>query len=164
MVAGKSYQSWTLSTEFWNKIKTLIPRYQRDTNKEYKRKEGGGRKAPCYRRILEGIFYVLRTGCQWKAMPEEFGKGSNIHRYFQLWERAGFFEAIWAYALEEYDDLKGIDWEWQSLDGCMTKAPLAQESVGNNPTDRGKKRYKTQLVDRRTWASPSDSGVRSQHA
>ncbi len=164
MEEQKSYQSWTLSTEFWDKIKALIPTYQRDTNKEYKRKPGGGRKPPCYRRILEGIFYVLRTGCQWKAMPEKFGKGSNIHRYFQFWERAGFFEAIWAYALEEYDDLKGLDWEWQSLDGCMTKAPLAQESVGNNPTDRGKKRYKTQLVDRRAWAPHSDSSVWSKHA
>ena len=160
----KSYQSWTLSDEFWNKVSWLIPRYQRDPNKERKRKAGGGRKPPDYRKILEGIFYVLRTGCQWKAMPAEFGKGSNIHRYFQLWEQAGFFEAIWAYALEEYDDLQGLDWEWQSLDGCMTKAPLAQESVGKNPTDRGEKRYKTQLVNRGTRASHSDHSIRSEHA
>ena len=34
--------------------------------------------------------------------------------------------------------LEGIGWEWQSLDGCMVKAPLALESVGRNPADRGK--------------------------
>jgi transposase len=164
MEKEKSYQSWTLSDEFWNKVSWLIPKYQRDPNKKRIRKAGGGRKPPDYRKILEGIFYVLRTGCQWKAMPAEFGKGSNIHRYFQLWERAGFFEAIWAYALEEYDDLHGLDWEWQSLDGCMTKAPLAQESVGKNPTDRGKKRYKTQLINRGARASYSDCSIRSKHA
>jgi len=43
-------------------------------------------------------------------------------------------------SLLEYDELEGIAWEWQSLDGAMTKAPLALESVGRNPTDRGKKR------------------------
>jgi transposase len=164
MEEKKSYKSWTLSDQFWNMISWLLPRYQRDPAKEYKRKPGGGRKPPDYRKILSGIFYVLRTGCQWKAMPEEFGKGSNIHRYFQIWERAGFFEAIWAYALEEYDDIIGLDWEWQSIDGCMTKAPLAQESVGNNPTDRGKKRYKTQLINRRTRASNRDSSIWSQYA
>ena len=38
----------------------------------------------------------------------------------------------------EYDDLVGLDWEWQSVDGAMTKAPLGGEKTGRNPTDRGK--------------------------
>ena len=44
---------------------------------------------------------------------------------------------------EKYDELEGIGWEWQSVDGCMIKAPLARESVGHNPTDRGKNGDKT---------------------
>ena len=40
--------------------------------------------------------------------------------------------------------LEEIGWEWQSLDGCMIKAPLALEPVGKNPTDRGKNGDKTQ--------------------
>jgi len=90
--------------------------------------------------ILEGIFYVLRTGIQWKATPREYGSSSSLHRYFQALVTAGFFETIWAKGLERYDELKGIGWEWQSLDGCMTKSPLGGEAVGRNPTDRGKKR------------------------
>jgi hypothetical protein len=35
--------------------------------------------------------------------------------------------------------LAGLGWEWQSVDGSMVKAPLGQEAVGPNPTDRGKK-------------------------
>jgi len=42
--------------------------------------------------------------------------------------------------LEEYDELKGIGWEWQSVDGSMVKAPLALQAVGRNPTDRGEKK------------------------
>lgn len=134
MIGKQAYQAWTISDEFWAAIKVYIPEASRDPAKEYKRKIGGGRKPPDKRKILEAILYVLRTGCQWKSIPQ----GSNVHRYFQIWSAAGFFEAIWAAGLYEYDELIGLDWEWQSMDGCMTKAPLAVESVGKNPTDRGK--------------------------
>ena len=143
----KSYKSWTISDAFWEAIKDEIPERQRSAEKTYKRKPGGGRKPLPKRQVLEGIFYVLRTGCQWKAVPKEYGAGSSIHQYFQEWEAAGFFERIWSKGLEKYDELEGIGWEWQSLDGCMVKAPLALESVGKNPTDRGKNGDKTQRTD-----------------
>jgi transposase len=125
-------------------IKPLIPQHSRNESQTYKRKPGGGGKPPDKRKIFEAILYVLRTGCQWKSIPQ----GSNVHRYFQLWSASGFFEAIWADALYEYNELKGLDFEWQSLDGCMVKAPLAQEAVGANPTDRGKKWDETQRLNR----------------
>jgi len=50
-------------------------------------------------------------------------------------------------ALEEYDKEKGIGWEWQSVDGCMIKAPLAREAVGHNPTARGKNGNQTEYSD-----------------
>lgn len=143
----KGYQSWTISDELWEELKDQVPTTQRDPNKVYKRKPGAGRKPLKPRRVLEGIFYVLRTGCQWKAIPEKYGCGSSIHRYFQEWEEAGFFEKIWALGLEKYDELEGIGWEWQSMDGCMVKAPLAREAVGHNPTDRGKNGHKKERID-----------------
>ena len=100
------------------------------------------------RKALEGILYVLRTGCQWKALPREYGSGSAVHRHFQEWGEAGFFEKIWALGLEKYDELEGIGWEWQSVDGCMVKAPLAREAVGRNPTDRGQNGHKEECIDR----------------
>jgi len=104
------------------------------------------------RKVFEGIVYVLRTGCQWKALPkEEFGSASAIHKYFLQWEASGVFLALWRAGLAEYDDLSGIAWEWQSIDGAMSKAPLAQQSVGRNPTDRGKKWIEAQPAGRRTW-------------
>ena len=48
--------------------------------------------------------------------------------------------------LSEYGDMEGIAWEWQSIDGSMNKAPLAQESSGRNPTDRGKKGTKRHIL------------------
>lgn len=133
-------QSWEVSDALWEKVQPLVPQTPRDPDKEYKRAPGGGRKPLPYRQVFEGIVYVLRTGCQWKALPQErFGCASSIHRYFLEWAQAGFFLALWQASLTEYDELRGIAWDWQSLDGAMTKAPLAKESVGANPTDRGKK-------------------------
>ena len=48
--------------------------------------------------------------------------------------------------LSEYDDLKGIQWEWQAVDGVMTKAPFAGAATGANPTDRGKQGTKRSLL------------------
>jgi len=145
----KQKQSWKITDEFWNEVKHLIPNKHRDGEKEYKRKPGGGRKPIEPRKALEAIFYVLRTGIQWKALPKEFGASSAIHRYFQFWCEQGFFEAMWLAGLERYDEIQGIDWTWLSGDGCMTKAPLAQESVGKNPTDRGKNGEQTTPARRR---------------
>ena len=87
-------QSWKITDEFWNEVKHLIPTKQRNEEKKYKRKPGGGRKPIEPSKGLEAIFYVLRTGVQWKALPKEFGASSAIHRYFQFWCEQGFFEAM----------------------------------------------------------------------
>lgn len=147
MAEIKSYKSWTISDELWEAIKDEIPKQERDPNRIYKNKPGQGRKPIPARKVLEGIFYVLRTGCQWKAIPKEYGAASSIHHYFQEWQKAGFFEKIWTMGLEKYNELEGIGWEWQSVDGCMVKAPLARQAVGHNPTDRGKNGDKTEYTD-----------------
>ncbi len=143
----KRLQSWKVSDDFWMRVEQLIPKRQRDSDKNYKRKSGGGRKPQDQRKVFEGILYVLRTGCQWKAVPKiEYGSGSSIHKYFLEWQATGLFEELWRASLLEYDELEGIAWDWQSLDGTMTKAPLAQESAGRNPTDRGKRGSKRSVL------------------
>jgi len=133
-------RSWEITDEFREAAKPLIPPPERDSEKTYKRKPGGGRPPMDMRKALEGMFYVMRTGTQWKALPKEFGSSSSVHRYFRYWREKGFFQSLWVAGLERYDEIRGIQWDWLSADGCMTKAPLALQSVGNNPTDRGKKR------------------------
>ena len=48
--------------------------------------------------------------------------------------------------LESYDELRGLDWSWLSLDRAMTKSPLGGEKTGPNPTDRGKRGVKRSLL------------------
>ena len=88
-----------------------------------------------YRELLNAIFYLLRTGCQWKALtPATHGCcGSSAHRYFQQWVRYNVFERFWTAGLQRYDEFQGIDWEWLSMDGAMTKAPLGGEKKRTKP-------------------------------
>jgi len=158
-------KSWTVSEEMWAKVEPLIPERKREKRRKYRRKPGGGRKPMAARKVFEGIVYVLRTGCQWKALPEErFGSASSVHKYFQEWKRQGVFVRLWRKGLAEYDELEGIAWAWQSIDGAMVKAPLAQEAVGPNPTDREKKREQAQSARRRDWNPAVDSRQRGSGA
>lgn len=145
-------KSWTVSDELWQKIEPFVPgKPKRPDGRKFRRKEGGGRKPLPARQVFEAIVYVLRTGVQWKALPQEFGSSSPVHKRFLLWVEAGFFTRIWKEGLAEYDGMHGIAWEWQSIDGALGKAPLARECTGPNPTDRGKKRTQTQSAHRRQW-------------
>lgn len=112
-----------------------------------KKRNLGGRPAAEPRQVMSGILYILRTGCQWNALPREFGvSGKTAHRYFQRWVRAGVFKRMWQAGLQEFDELKGILWKWQAADGAITKAPLGGEKTGKNPTDRGKSGTKRSLL------------------
>ena len=151
---GKSrLASWEVSDEFWSRVEPLLPPTPgRNAKRQYARAEGAGRKRKDPRLIFEAIVYVLRTGCQWKALPaERFGSASAIHKRFLEWAKAGVFARLWQAGLAEYDEMEGIAWRWQSIDGAMFKAPLAQEAVGRNPTDRGKKGEQETLAGRRPW-------------
>jgi putative transposase len=89
--------------------------------------------------MLGIILYVLRTGIQWNALPRALGASTTVYDRFRLWEADGLFARMWAAGLAEFDELVGIDWEWQSMDGVMTKAPFGGAATGANPTDRGKR-------------------------
>jgi transposase len=138
-ITGSGIKSWELTEELWEKVRDFVPQRKRKENKTYRRKSGAGRKPMPPRQVLEAIFYVLRTGIQWKALPKTYGAASSVHVYFSEWAEAGFFRRMWQEGLMSYDEMRGLGWEWQSVDGCMVKAPMAREAVGRNPTDRGKK-------------------------
>lgn len=60
------------------------------------------------RAAMDGIFFVLRTGCQWNALNATgICSSSSAHRRFQEWVQAGVFHQCWALGLETYEELKG---------------------------------------------------------
>ena len=113
-------QEFVISDELWQKMELLLPVRQKKVHPL-----GCHRQRVPDRQVLNGIFFVLRTGCQWKALDAtDICKGSTAHSRFQEWQEAGFFARLWEMSLRDYDALKGLNWQWLALDGAMNKAPL----------------------------------------
>jgi putative transposase len=129
---------WELSDAFWARAEPLIPARTG--------KKKAGRPAKDDREMLGALLYVLRTGIQWNALPRAVGASSTVYDRFRRWLRAGLFLALWRAGLEEYDELEGLEWEWQSVDGAMTKAPFGGGATGPNPTDRAKRGTKRSVL------------------
>jgi transposase len=135
---------WCLSDELWEVIQLLLPEH-RNTHRF-----GGGRPRTDDRVCMNAILFVLRTGCQWKALNATiFCPGSTAHDRFQEWVEAGVFLSMWEAGLFGYDEMHGIDWSWLSMDGCMTKAPLGGEKNRQESHRPGQKRRQAQPVSRR---------------
>jgi len=133
---------YAVSDELWAKIEPLLPKHVNT------HRFGGGRPRADDRRGLNGILFVLRTGCQWNALNATgICPSSTAHDRFQEWTRAGVFQKLWTASLQEYDELKGLDWSWQAADGAMTKAPLGGGKNRPQPHGSGPKGRQAKPVD-----------------
>jgi transposase len=112
---------WRLSDAWWSKIEPLLP-----AHKPRRHPLGCHRPRVENRAAMNAIVFVLRTGCQWNALNATgICSSSSAHRRFLEWTEAGVFERLWREGLLAYDEEKGLGWAWLSMDGAMTKAPLA---------------------------------------
>ena len=124
--------SFQISDELWEVLAPLLP-HRVNTHPL-----GGGRPRVPDRTCANGICYVLRTGCQWKALDATgICSGSTAHLRFQEWVAPGVFLELWRVGLERYDQLKGLDWSSLSLDGAMTKSPLGGGENRSQPHGSG---------------------------
>lgn len=91
----------------------------------------GGRTRANDRTLLDGMLYVLWTGCPWRALPRAvFGPWQTVYDRFAEWQRAEVVEQIWARCLPRYDRKQGIDWQWPAVDGTMVRAPAGGKISG----------------------------------
>src|SRR5436309_7707024 len=67
-----------VTDEQWGLLEPLIPVYP-----------GGRPRKTDVRDVLDAIFYILRTGCQWRYLPKDFPPKSTVWRYFDEWRRNG---------------------------------------------------------------------------
>src|SRR5512136_129901 len=68
----------------WGFVGPLIPPARR----------GGGKRTVNIREVINGLMYVLSTGCQWRAIPKDFPPKNTVYRYFDLWTYDGTLERI----------------------------------------------------------------------
>ncbi len=145
---NKTTTGFRISDELWAVMEPLLPKHVNT------HRFGGGRPRVADRRCADAIFYVLRTGGQWAALNEtELCAKSTAHDRFSSWVEEGVFVKLWQAGLERFDELKGIDWSWLSMDGAMTKAPLGGEKDGAKPYRPRQRRHKTESFERRPRGS-----------
>lgn len=148
-----------VSDRLWSRLEPLIPK------PENRHPFGGGRPRVPDRRCLEGILFVLRTGCQWKALDATgLCSASTAHSRFQQWTEAGVFREFWRQGLAEYDELQGIDWAWLAVDGAQTKAPLGGEKNRPQSDRSGQARHQAKPHDRGQRHSAEHRGGRGESA
>src|ERR1051325_9177166 len=104
-----SDDGWRIPDALWERIVPLLP-----PRKSHPL--GCHRPRVDDRRAMDAIFFVLRTGCQWNALRATgICSSSSAHRRFQEWTAAGVFEQLWALGLQEYDELRQIEWAYQAM-------------------------------------------------
>ena len=79
-------------TDFeWSAIKPLLPKGRR------------GRKPRNNRRVLNGIFWVLRTGAPWRDLPERYGPYTTAYNRFNRWRKAGIWDRLMDAIVKAHD-------------------------------------------------------------
>jgi putative transposase len=73
-----------ISDEEWAILEPLIP----------PEKPGGRPRTTNMREVINAIWYVLRTGCQWRQLPHEFPPWSTVWSYFRIWRKTGVWEQM----------------------------------------------------------------------
>lgn len=140
----KNVDYFRVPRPLWRRMKKVLP-------KPSKRRTVG-RPPADDRAVINGIWYVLWTGCQWKAVKREwFGVCSTtLHDRFQRWQRSGLFAQLMALLVKFYQRQQGIRWQWQAVDSKACPAPLGGSETGKSPVDRSKRGSKIHLlVDQR---------------
>ncbi|MFC1879444.1 IS5 family transposase, partial [Chloroflexota bacterium] len=140
----KNVNYFRVPRKLWRIIKRELPKETKHT--------GPGRPPIPHRKVVDGLWYLMWTGCQWKAVKREWFDVSSsvLHERFQTWQEDGRWEKIMRRVARYYARERRIAWKWQSIDSKSVPAPLGGEGTGRNPTDRGKSGSKIHLlVDQR---------------
>jgi transposase len=78
----------------------------------------GGRRGSNHRLVLDGIFWIARTGAQWRDLPEEFSKWSSLYRQFRRWTLA----ELWDLVLEALNENKTVPDQVEMIDSTFIRA------------------------------------------
>ena len=115
----------------WSLIKPHLPVYP-----------GGRPRKTDLRDVVDAIFYILRTGCQWRYLPKDFPPKSTVWRYFNQWRHNGTLETI-------HDLLRRKVRAAEKPDSPRTSASVDSQSVDTTSGGEQRGRDNAQNVDGR---------------
>lgn len=83
----QSYYPTDLTDSQWALIKPLLPESKSGPGKP-------GRPSSDLRRVVNAVLYVIKSGCQWRLVPREFGAWQTLYRYFNTWSQTSVWQTI----------------------------------------------------------------------
>ncbi len=119
-----------LTDKQWEVIQPFIPEHA-------PRPDGRGRPRAEDRQVMNGIFWIMRTGAAWQDVPNRYPSGSTCYRRFHEWCQAGVFERILEALAQDLEERGRLDLSECFIDGTFV------------PAKRGA----------RAWARPSGAKV-----
>ena len=108
-----------------------------------------GRKATNHRLVLDGIFWIARTGAPWRDLPGEFGKWSSVYRQFRRWTLAGLWEGI----MDALNLSGGVPSALQMIDSTVIRAHHQAAGAKGGLRDRVSAVLEVALRPRSTFSS-----------
>jgi len=96
----------------------------------------GGRPWTDHRRIINGVFWVLRTGAPWRDVPERYGPWQTVYDRFNFWRKDGTWTLILTHLQAELDAGGRIDWSMFCIDGTNVRAARCAAGALKKPPTR----------------------------
>jgi transposase len=118
-----------ISDDHWDRIKDFLPGQEGDP----------GVTAKDNRLFVDGVWWIAKTGAQWRDLPERFGNWNSVWRRFDRWARKGVWRRV-------FQTLQDPDLEWLLLDSSVIRAH--QHAAG------AKKGVTAPLRINKPWAVP----------
>lgn len=115
--------TWRLPDRLWSMVEPLLP-------PEPPRPRGGRPPVPA-RRAMEAIWFVMHTGCQWRALnATALCSSATAERRFREWKAAGVFDRLHRGSLDAAHAAGAIDWGFLAVDARQVPAPLPRTEKG----------------------------------
>lgn len=111
---------YELTDRRWELISDLMPQPG----------SAGGRPWRDHREVLNGIFWILHTGAQWRELPERYGPWKTVYGRFRRWQREGLIDRILKRLQVRLDQDGRIDWDLFCIDGTSIRASRSAAGAG----------------------------------
>jgi len=118
-----SRRRYELSDEQFERVEPVLPSV-----------EGRGRPFKDHRQVVNGIFWVLRSGAPWRDLPSRYGKWKTVYDRFSRWAEDGTLDRIVEHLQGELDAEGRIDWDQFNVDG--TTVPASRAAAGGPDDDK----------------------------
>jgi transposase len=124
-VQGKPGRRYELTDLAWARIEPLLP------------VQGPGGRWNDHRTTLNGMFWILNSGAQWRDMPERYGKWKSVYDRYRRWTREGLFDRILRRLHLELDADGRINWDVFDVDGSSVRAHQSAAGASKKGANSG---------------------------